>query len=170
MRVFTISIINCILLYFAYLYLRKLKSCPCVDQDYTDTLRKTELTVLSLVVFSTSIGLLEVFFKPRQLYQKHFNKYVIFVFLFMVCTIIVNTKFVYDTYHFYRTLKPNCKCANKWPKYFIYYDATVFTFSSVFFILAFSIIGYVAIKSLDKLPWAEMSKSYKISHRQSFGY
>ena len=170
MHVFTISIINCILLYLAYLYLKKLKNCSCVNQHFTEKLRKTELNVLGLVLFSTTMGLLEVFFKPHQLYQKHFNTYLIFVSAFMIGSILINTKFVFDTYHFYRTLKPNCNCANKWPKYFIYYDAIVFTLGIVGFTLGALAIGYVAIKTPNVIPWADFSKSYKISHRQIFGY
>ncbi len=166
MHVFVFSILNCILIYVAYLYLKKLKSCECVNQDYTDKLAKTEHTLLMLTVISLALGGLELFFKPKQLYNKYFNLYWIFTYVFFLVVLLVDAYFIYYTYHFQRSIKPNCKCANKWQKYYIYYQAIMY----LLVLIAMFFTGYFLLKYKDAISYKLIKQSARISHQNLYNY
>ena len=166
MHVFVFSIVNCILIYAAYLYLKKLKSCECVNHDYTEKLAKTEHTILMLTGISLVLAGLELFFKPKHLYNKYFNLYWIYSYVFFLVILLVDAYFVYYTYHFQRTLKPNCKCANKWQKYYIYYQAIMYliVLTSILFTCFF------LIKNPHVFSTKLIKESTKASHRELYKY
>ena len=166
MHVFVFSIVNCILVYAAYLYLKKLKSCECVNHDYTEKLAKTEHTLLMLTGISLVLAGLELFFKPKHLYNKYFNLYWIYSYVFFLVILLVDAYFVYYTYHFQRTLKPNCKCANKWQKYYIYYQAIMYSIAFV----GMSFAGYFFIKNPHLISTKLLKESARASHRELYKY
>ena len=166
MHVFVFSIFNCILIYAAYLYLKKLKSCECVNHDYTEKLAKTEHTLLMLTGISLVLAGLELFFKPKHLYNKYFNLYWIYTYVFFLIILLVDAYFVYYTYHFQRTLQPHCKCANKWQKYYIYYQAIMYSFG-----LAGILFGvYFFLKNPNIISIKDLKKSSAQSHRDLYKY
>jgi len=166
MHVFVFSIVSCILIYAAYLYLKKLKSCECVNHDYTEKLAKTEHTILMLTGISLLLAGLELFFKPKNLYNKYFNLYWTCSYVFFLVILLVDAYFVYYTYHFQRTLKPNCKCANKWQKYYIYYQATMYSFglASILFVV------YFFLRFPETISIKNLKKASAQSHRDLYKY
>jgi hypothetical protein len=166
MHVFVFSIINCILIYAAYLYLKKLKSCECVNHDYTKKLAKTEHTLFMLTSISLILAGIELFFKPKQMYHKYFNFYWIYSYVFFLVILLVDAYFVYYTYHFQRTLQPHCKCANKWQKYYIYYQAIMYLFVLVVMLLT----GYVLLRYPNEISIKDLKKSSAQSHRMLYKY
>lgn len=166
MHVFVFSILNCILVYAAYLYLKKLKSCECVNHDYTEKLAKTEHTLLMLTSISLVLAGLELFFKPKHLYNKYFNLYWIYSYVFFLVILLVDAYFVYYTYHFQRTLQPNCKCANKWQKYYIYYQAIMYSFGLAGILFA----SYFFLKNPHVISIKDLKKASSQSHRELYKY
>ena len=155
----------------AYLYLKKLKSCECVNHNYSEKLAKTEHTLFILTSISLILAGLELFFKPQHLYNKYFNLYWIYSYVFFSVKLIVAAYFVYYTYQFQHTLQTNCKCANKWQKYYIYYQAIIYLIAFVLIFISFSVIILVentqefSIKLIKKLK-----KSNAQSHRMLYKY
>lgn len=166
MHVFVFSIVSCILIYAAYLYLKKLKSCECVNHDYTEKLAKTEHTILMLTGISLVLAGLELFFKPKHLYNKYFNLYWIYSYVFFLVILLVDAYFVYYTYHFQRTLKPNCKCANKWQKYYIYYQAILYSIVLTSILFA----CFLLIKNPHVFSTKLLKESSRASHRELYKY
>jgi hypothetical protein len=166
MHVFVFSILNCILVYAAYLYLKKLKSCECVNHDYTDKLAKTEHTLFMLTGTSLLLAGLELFFTPKHLYNKYFNLYWIFTCVFFLVVLLVDAYFVYYTYHFQRTIKPNCKCANKWQKYYIYYQAIMY----LLVLVGMSFTFYIILKNPQAISTKLLKESARASHRDLYKY
>jgi hypothetical protein len=153
----------------AYLYLKKLKSCECVNHDYSQKLAKTEHTLFILTSISLILAGLELFFKPKHLYNKYFNLYWIYSYVFFSVILIVAAYFVYYTYQFQRTLQPNCKCANKWQKYYIYYQATIYLIALVFISVAVLLILKSPLVIFPKLI-KKMKKSNARKHRMLYKY
>ena len=166
MHVFVFSIFNCILIYAAYLYLKKLKSCECVNHDYTEKLTKTEHTLFMLTGISLVLAGLELFFKPKHLYNKYFNLYWIYSYVFLLVILLVDAYFVYYTYHFQRTLQPHCKCANKWQKYYIYYQAIMYSFG----LAGILFTSYFFLKNRHLISIKDVKKASAQSHRDLYKY
>lgn len=170
MHVFVFSILNCILIYAAYLYLKKLKSCECVDHDYTNKLAKTEHTLFVLTSISLILGGLELFFKPKRLYNKYFNLYLACSYAFFLVILLVDAYFVYYTYHFQRTLQPNCECANKWQKYYIYYQAIMNSLVLFGMLFAVYLWGSVLLRNPNAISIKDLKKASAQSHRILYKY
>jgi hypothetical protein len=121
------SIIGLILVYLAYVYLRNLSDCSCVNQIYVERLKNIEALILtlSLVSLITSI-IIGVFMSDLYGSIEKFKKYILFGFsLLALFMIVVYSYFIYDAYMFSSTMGVPCTCANGWQKYYIYFQATV---------------------------------------------
>lgn len=119
------SIIGLILVYLAYVYLRNLSDCSCVNQIFVERLKNIEALILTLSVVSliTSI-IISVFMTDLYGSIEKFKKYILFGFsLLALFMIVVYSYFVYDTYMFSSTMSVPCVCANGWQKYYIYFQA-----------------------------------------------
>lgn len=119
------SIIGLILVYLAYVYLRNLSDCSCVNQIFVERLKNIEALILtlSLVSLITSI-IIGVFMTDLYGSIEKFKKYILFGFsLLALFMIVVYSYFVYDTYMFSSTMSVPCVCANGWQKYYIYFQA-----------------------------------------------
>ncbi len=143
---FILSLFVIFLLYCAYYYLDNLNTCRCVNNIYTEKLKYLESILIVISLFMLAVHL--YIYSKFTNFMKPFMKYVIYgTVLFSLSMLVLYSYFVYDTYKFIVTMKRNCKCADKWEKYYIYYQAAVFSF-----ILLFSAISGVAIlgKSIMK--------------------
>ena len=119
------SIIGLILVYLAYVYLRNLSDCSCVNQIFVERLKNIEALILtlSLVSLITSI-IIGVFMTDLYGSIEKFKKYILFGFtLLALFMLVVYAYFVYDTYMFSSTMGVPCVCANGWQKYYIYFQA-----------------------------------------------
>ena len=121
------SIIGLILVYLAYVYLRNLSDCSCVNQIFVERLKNIEALILtlSLVSLITSV-IIGVFMTDLYGSIEKFKKYILFGFtLLALFMLVVYAYFVYDTYMFSSTMGVPCACANGWQKYYIYFQACV---------------------------------------------
>jgi hypothetical protein len=119
------SIIGLILVYLAYVYLRNLSDCSCVNQIYVERLKNIEALILTLSVVSliTSV-IISVFMTDLYGTIVQFKKYILFGFsLLALFMLVVYAYFVYDAYMFSSTMSVPCVCANGWQKYYIYFQA-----------------------------------------------
>ena len=119
------SIIGLILVYLAYVYLRNLSDCSCVNQIFVERLKNIEALILTLSVVSliTSV-IISIFMTDLYGSIEKFKKYILFGFsLLALFMIVVYSYFVYDTYMFSSTMSVPCVCANGWQKYYIYFQA-----------------------------------------------
>ena len=121
------SIIGLILVYLAYVYLRNLSDCSCVNQIFVERLKNIEALILtlSLVSLITSV-IIGIFMTDLYGSIEKFKKYILFGFtLLALFMLVVYAYFVYDTYMFSSTMGVPCACANGWQKYYIYFQACV---------------------------------------------
>ena len=119
------TIIGLILVYLAYVYLRNLSDCSCVNQIFVERLKNIEALILTLSVVSliTSI-IIGVFMTDLYGSIEKFKKYILYGFsLLALFMLVVYAYFVYDTYMFSSTMSVPCVCANGWQKYYIYFQA-----------------------------------------------
>ena len=119
------SIIGLILVYLAYVYLRNLSDCSCVNQIFVERLKNIEALILTLSVVSliTSV-IISVFMTDLYGTIVQFKKYILFGFsLLALFMLVVYAYFVYDAYMFSSTMSVPCVCANGWQKYYIYFQA-----------------------------------------------
>ena len=121
------SIIGLILVYLAYVYLRNLSECSCVNQIFVERLKNIETLILTLSIVSLITSLIISIFMT-DLYESinQIKKYILYGFsLLALIMLVVYAYFVYDTYMFSSTMGVPCVCANGWQKYYIYFQATV---------------------------------------------
>ncbi len=145
------QLIGLVLLYFAYAYLRNLNNCDCVNQIYTNKLKDLE----SFFIVLSIIGLISSFFMVDL--SAIATKYISYaVFIMSIIMIIVYAYFVYDTYMFSTTMQANCLCAERWEKYYIYFQA--FSMLLILIAAAFTIIAVLGNPGIIRKVIADMNK------------
>jgi len=119
------SLISIIILYFVYAYLKNLNTCDCVNNTYSTRLQNLETILLGV----NSIFLLFYIFDALHMLgnleklKKHiYNILIITGFAIL----LFYSYFIYNAYEFWHTMKSNCACADKWQKYYIYFQAISF--------------------------------------------
>ena len=138
------SLIGIILLYFAYAYLKNLKTCNCVNSTYTMRLKNMEVVflVINSIFFLFSIfGSLHILGSLEKI-KNHIFKLIM---LGGITMLLFYSYFVYTGYQFWNTMQDNCKCASGWQKYYIYAQTMV-----LFLIILSTVIftGYVSVKKI----------------------
>lgn len=142
------NIITIIVFYFIYYYLKGLRTCPCVNQLYAGNLEKVQeifLGLNALMLILTSLLHFNILPMFKQ-FEKHLFKALI---LSGIVMLLFYTYIVYNTYYFYSTMGANCECANKWEKYYLYYDAIIISFTLLSTVII-SIFGVMNYKSASK--------------------
>lgn len=132
------SIIGIILLYFAYNYLVKLESCLCA-QGLANEENKANITHLKYIeLLLLIVALLNLLFAFNKLLNPLLSTvyFVLIIILYMV--------FILNAYRLYKNMPNDCECALKWPRYYIYIQTLVFSFT---LLLIFSLIFLIIYKS-----------------------
>ncbi len=164
---FIISSISIFLLYSAYAYLRDSKSCKCIqDKRYPARLKNLELVILSFNIITLTLAFIGSEFNVLHILAKSG------ISIYTIGTIVVlimlsfYSYFVYNVYKFRQTTACDCKCADKWPRMFIYLQAIVITlmlivtvWGSVSILSAKSSIGST-IKKLSPKPLSFKRSSF----------
>lgn len=121
------TIIGLFLVYLAYIYLRNLSNCSCVNQIFVERLKNIETLILGLSIFSIITSLIITFFMNDLISKiKSFATYILYGFIILaLIMLIIYAYFIYDTYMFSSTMSIPCDCANGWQKYYIYFQAIV---------------------------------------------
>lgn len=153
------SVITIVILYYAYVYLKDLKTCGCAQSIYVDRLKILEEFLLGFNVLNfimVIFGSLQIF-KTINNYKEHIMK---FIMLFGIGMLLFHIYFVYTTYKFSTNIKPDCLCADTWEKYYIYLQSglmvlivlftTVFAGVVAFKNIPLDVIGENVIKSYTK--------------------
>ena len=134
------NLVGLVLVYFAYIYLRNLSNCSCVNQIYVERLKGIEIIMMSLSIIGIITSLvINLFMKDftTKLIQ-NYTKYILYGFtIFALIMMVIYSYFVYDTYMFSSTMSIPCKCADGWQKYYIYFQAI----SMIFIIIGSAILG-----------------------------
>ena len=162
------SIIGLILTYFAYIYLRNLSNCSCVNQIFVERLKNIEALILTLSIFSliTSI-IINIFMNDVISKIISYTKYFMYGFgILALIMFIIYCYFVYDTYMFSSTMNIPCKCSDGWQKYYIYFQAITMVLiilggiaTSIRLIMNPSIL-YTTISSYPSSSSSSSSSSY----------
>ena len=138
------SLIGIILLYFAYVYLKNLKNCNCVNSTYTTRLKNLEVV---FIVINSIFFLFSIFGSIHLLgaLEKIKNHIFKLIMLGGITMLLFYSYFVYTGYQFWNTMQEKCACANGWQKYYIYAQTTV-----LFLIILSTVIftGYVSVKKM----------------------
>ncbi len=130
------SIIGLILLYFAYNYLVKLESCLCAQGLATED-NKANISYLKYIeLLLLVIGLLNLFFAFKKLLTPLLST------IYFVIIIVLYVIFVLNVYKLYKNMPSDCECALKWPRYYIYLQTIVFTFTLLIIFLSILLVIY----------------------------
>jgi hypothetical protein len=140
-----LSFVLIILILYTYYYLVELSNCPCFVSNKDDKLYLDYMKFyLILDLFSILIALFLL---------KHFNGKLksgienILLIFSVLLVIFIHGYMTYNVYHFYNSIKAYCSCANKWQKYFVYYEGIVSGLVSIQYIVSFLLIIIILINS-----------------------
>lgn len=151
-------IITLLVIYTIY-YIRDLKTCVCFKDN--DTLR-TNLEYLEfyeylelfalLLVFAAAFSVNTSFFKIGTKSGKKTKNMMagILLGLVMVIYFVIKYNVMVNVYKLYKGIKKECDCANKWQKWFLYYQGVVSGIEVVQYVIAFLLLLMVAVTSIFK--------------------
>ena len=121
---FIFSSILIFLLYSAYAYLRDSKSCKCIqNQLYPIRLKYLELVILSMNIITLTFAFIGSEFKVLDILVKSGISIYTSMIIMSLIILLFYSYFVYNVYKFRQTTTTDCKCADKWPRMFIYLQA-----------------------------------------------
>lgn len=148
----SISIIFVLL--HVYSYLSELEHCPCFinneNSNYVDIsfLKFFQLfEIIVYVIFLFGLFSLKYGMKGGR-YEKPILNIIAFI-SFVLFTGITGY-LSYNVLYFYKSLSNDCKCANKWQKYFIYAQGAFSTLSFIRLIAAFLFITLILVMNFTK--------------------
>ena len=145
-----LSFISIALLIYIYNYLDSLKDCSCFIETQTKSNNKVIdieflkfyqiLEIIAMVVFIGFMGI----YKYDKVLKGGKNKVGLKIFLLLTFLIVlfISGYVSYNSILFYLLSKKNCKCVNKWQKYFIYIQGI---FNSINFLRLFSTLILVLL-------------------------
>ena len=148
-----LSLVSVYILLQIYGYLNDLDSCPCFQiQDYENY--KTDLEFMKFYQL-LEIFMVIIFFVVILMYK--FNKsalsgknndksnrtFLLFLMVLVTLVMVYITGYMsYNSLNFYLNVKEDCKCANKWQKWFVYVQGIMNTinFSRLIFAILMIVI------------------------------
>lgn len=165
---FIISSISIFLLYSAYAYLRDSTSCKCIqDKRYPARLKNLELIILSFNIIALTFAFIGSEFNVLHILAKSGISLYTIGMIAALIMVSFYSYFVYNVYNFRQTTTHDCKCADKWPRIFIYLQAILITlmlivtvWGSVSILSAKSVIGST-IKKLSPKSLSFKRSSFK---------
>ena len=144
------SVGGIIISYFTYIYLRGLTNCSCVQQIYASRLSYFEVFLIGFNGLILVLSLLTTF---NIVNSKSLTNFKLPLFNILIITSLIllfmNIYLIYNTYYFSATMGKNCICADKWQKYYIYYQGISSAFMLVF---SFFYAGYAGYIGYNKVP------------------
>ena len=131
-----------------YSYLSELEHCPCFQKDN----RNVDIAYMK---FFQVLEIITYFILIFSLFSLKYgkggkNEMISFVSVItVIISLIVMGYMGYNVILFYKSLKNDCECANKWQKYFIYAQGLFSSISALqlsatfLFIVQLMIVSYV---------------------------
>ena len=159
------KIISIILLYFAYAYLKGLKTCECANQLYATRLKNLEAILLGFNVFILAFAVLSSF-KIINVLDKLKQHILKIAMLGGITMLLFYSVFIFNGYKFWNTLPVVCSCANKWEKYYIYFQTIFFFLITLFTTLFVGGLAFHKIKAPASMVKSIMTKSIRSSKRK----
>jgi drug/metabolite transporter (DMT)-like permease len=159
------SIISIVLLYFAYAYLKGLKTCACANDLYATRLKNLESILLGFNVMIFCFAVLSSFhlFNALDKIKQHILKIAMVGGLIMLA---YYSYFVYNGYSFWKSLPADCACADKWPKYYIYLQSIVYF---LILTLTTTFVGVLAFRKIKTGLITETTLNrYIVKDKESF--
>ena len=148
-----LSLISIIILVKIYHYLVDLESCPCfksgqhehykVDIEYMKFYQVLEIiTTMIFVVSSFLARSNSKFMKGGSAGMRMISimSFLILIYIFGYMS--------YNVFSFYMSMKDNCKCANKWQKYFIYVQGISSSLSALQLLFGFLLTVMIILTSI----------------------
>ena len=133
-----------ILLYICihtYYYLTQLETCVCfqktkyINLDFMKFFQILEIFILTIYVASI------FFFKSKLFKNKNKKTPVFLLSLSLILLICISAYMSINVLNLYTNIKEDCKCADSWYRFFLYYQGiisviTVFRFIAIILLLA----------------------------------
>lgn len=131
-----LSVISFIILIQIYQYLNDIEHCPCF-MDENNNKYQADITFMKIYQFLEMASLflftlLIMYYgnaKKISVPKKSFTKFLAYISLFIV--LFISGYMSVNVIKFYFNVKDECKCVNKWQKYFLYLEGI---FNSVYFL------------------------------------
>tara|TARA_B100001287_G_C22626752_1_gene502921 strand:- start:221 stop:718 length:498 start_codon:yes stop_codon:yes gene_type:complete len=154
-----LSLISIVILVNIYVYLDNLKDCSCFMQDQQSQDKDKQIDIeflkfyqilelLSYVIFTVFVFL----YSKNKMYGGKKSGLKLFLILSTMLLMFITFYVSYNSFLFYVNANHNCKCVNKWQKYFIYLQGVFNGISSLrlFHMLLMSFVFMNAFYSLSK--------------------
>ena len=153
---FIFSFVSIAILLYIYNYLDSLKDCSCfIESQNKDRLIDIEFLkfyqILEIVALVILIGFMGIY-KYDKIVKGGKNKQGLKIFLLLSFFIVlfISGYVSYNSLLFFLLSKNNCKCVNKWQKYFIYIQGI---FNSVNFLrLIYTLIFVILLMTFNYFP------------------
>jgi hypothetical protein len=135
-----------------FYYLEEIDKCPCFKKDgkyavNIDFMKFFQvLEIFILTVFIALFMYLKLFNKKGIATANIKNNVPQFVLLLPVIVLLVISGFMsYNVLNFYTNIKEDCKCADSWYRYFIYYEGIVSLISVFRVVISFILLTILLI-------------------------
>lgn len=128
-----------------YYYLVQIDSCPCFnknDKYAVDVEFMKFYQILEMIVLTIFVGIGLISSSKQKEYIPKMSGIFLSTLTFVILTGI-SIYMTYNTFNFYMNVKQDCKCANSWYRYFLYFEGitTFLAVLRVIFMFLFIIIG-----------------------------
>lgn len=144
-----------------YYYLVDIDNCPCFKKDgkyavNIDFMKFFQvLEIFILTIFLALFLFMKSNFKSNGKVLAKFKEGIpkIVLLIPVIVLLVISAFMSYNVMNFYINVKEDCKCANSWYRYFIYYEGIVSLISVFRVVISFillSILFIVASLSMNK--------------------
>lgn len=126
-----LSLILIVIILYTYYYLVELSQCPCFQKD------KVDLEYMKFYLLLDLFTIVIALFLMKRTIDMTSNVLLIFA---VWLVIFVHGYMTYNVFQFYKSIKQDCFCANKWQKYFVYYEGIVGGLVALQYVISFLFI------------------------------
>jgi hypothetical protein len=128
-----------------YIYLENLNKCPCfqINPKYAVDIEFMKLfQILEIILFTFYFGLMASF--NKKLIKKPNIVINIISSISLILLLGISGYMAYNVLNLYTNIKEDCKCANEFYKYFVYYEG-ILSISNVFRFVAIFVTLFIVI-------------------------
>jgi hypothetical protein len=138
-------VIMMIILIQIYYYLIQINNCECFnknDKYSVDVEFMKFYQILEMILLTIFVGTSFITSSKTKQYIPKMGGIFLSTLTFIILTGI-SIYMTYNTFNFYMNVKQDCKCANSWYRYFIYFEGigTFISVLRVIFMTLFILIG-----------------------------
>jgi len=109
-----------------YLYLENLNKCPCfnVNPEYSVNIEFMKFfQIFEIIIFTTYFGIM-TFLSKKSFIKKPNNNIMLNLLssILIVLILCINGYMAYNVLNLYTNIREDCKCANEFYKFFVYFE------------------------------------------------